>query len=86
MELRVIDPRIVDVIRRVTKNPDITAKDIRNPFLVLGWDSLMSVEIIIEIQNIFGIEMEPSEVLGIRNLGDLQELIHNKKKNGIGSS
>jgi acyl carrier protein len=86
MELRMIDPRIVDVIRRVTKNPDITAEDIKNPFLVIGWDSLMSVEIIIEIKNIFGIDIEPNDVLGIRNLGDLQKLIHKKKKNGIGSS
>jgi len=82
----VIDPRIVDVIRRVTKNPDITAEDIKNPFLVIGWDSLMSVEIIIEIKNIFGIDIEPNDVLGIRNLGDLQKLIHKKKKTEIGSS
>ena len=81
-----IDPRIVDVIRRVTKNPDITAKDIKNPFLVIGFDSLMSVEIVMEIQNIFGIDLEPNEVLRISNLGDLQKLIHKKKKTEIGSS
>jgi len=78
-----IDPRIIDVIRRVTKNPDITVESIKNPFMVIGWDSLLSIEILLEIQKVFGIEVEPYEILRIKNMGDLQKLIHDKQKNGI---
>ena len=81
--MRMIDPRIVDVIRRVTKNPDITVESIKNPFMVIGWDSLLSIEILLEIQKVFGIEVEPYEILRIKNMGDLQKLIHDKQKNGI---
>jgi acyl carrier protein len=80
MELRMIDPRIIDVIRRVTKNPDITIKNIKDPFMVLGWDSLKSVEILLEIQEVFGLEVEPNEILRIKTLWDLQKLIYNKMK------
>ena len=78
-----IDPRIIDVIRRVTKDPDITIESIKNPFMVIGWDSLLSIEILLEIQKVFGIEVEPHEILRIKNLGDLQKLIHDKQKNGV---
>jgi acyl carrier protein len=83
MGLRMIDPRIIDVIRRVTKNPDITVESVKNPFMVIGWDSLMNIEILLEIQKVFGIVVEPHEILRIKNLGDIQKLIHDKQKNRI---
>ena len=81
--MRMIDPRIIDIIRRVTKNPDITIETIKDPFMILGWDSLMSVEILLEVQKVFGIVVEPNEILRIKELGDIQKLIHDKQKNGI---
>lgn len=78
-----IDPRIIDVIRRVTKNSDITIENIKDPFMVLGWDSLMSIEILLEIQKTFGIQVEPNEILRIKNLLDLHKLIQEKQKTDI---
>ena len=75
-----IDPRIIDIIRRVTRNPDITTETMKDPFAVLGWDSLKSVEILIEIQDAFGVEIEPGEILLLRTLGDLQKLIDEKRE------
>jgi acyl carrier protein len=83
MEVRMIDPRIIDVIRRVTKNSDITIENIKDPFMVLGWDSLMSIEILLEIQKTFGIQVEPNEILRIKNLLDLHKLIQEKQKTDI---
>ncbi|MBP2674261.1 MAG: hypothetical protein H6Q84_1101 [Deltaproteobacteria bacterium] len=74
-----IDPRILDIIRKVTKNPDISRDSVADPFMVLGWDSLKSVEILIEIQEVFGVEIEPGELLLLKNLGDLQKLIDEKR-------
>jgi acyl carrier protein len=75
-----IDPRIIDVIRRVTQNPDIAIENMKDPFTVLGWDSLKSVEILLEIQRTFGIRIEPNEILRIKNLLDLHKLVHDKMK------
>jgi acyl carrier protein len=80
MGLKMIDPRIIDIIRRVTKNPDIAPETIKDPFTVLGWDSLKSIEILLEIQEVFGIEVEPYDILRIKDLGDLQKLIHDKQE------
>jgi acyl carrier protein len=80
MELKVIDPRIIDVIRRVTGNPDIPIETDKDPFTVYGWDSLKSVEILLAIQEVFGIEIEPYDILRMKNLWDLQKLIYDKMK------
>ena len=78
-----IHPRVIDVIRRVTGNPDLTVESINDPFMVLGWDSLKAVEILLEIQDYFGITITPDEILHLKNAVDLQKLIDDKQKNGV---
>lgn len=78
-----IDPRIIEVIQGVMNNPDITVESLNDPFMVLGWDSLKAVEILLEIQDIFGITITPKEILHIKNAVDLQKLIHDKQNNGV---
>ena len=83
MVLKMIDPRIIEVIQGVMNNPDITVESLNDPFMVLGWDSLKAVEILLEIQDIFGITITPKEILHIKNAVDLQKLIHDKQNNGV---
>lgn len=78
-----IDPQLINIIRKVTKNPDITIEYIKDPFVFIGWDSLTSVEILLEIEEVFGIHVEPGEILRIKNLWHLQKLIHDKQKDRI---
>ena len=51
---------------------DLTAED------VPGWDSLNHVNLIIQIEQEFGIRFSNEEVTSFQNVGQLQELIEAK--------
>jgi len=45
---------------------------------VPGWDSLNHVNVILAIENHFGVRFRPIEVLKLKNIGDLQALLTSK--------
>jgi acyl carrier protein len=45
---------------------------------VPGWDSLNHVNVILAIENPFGVRFRPIEVLKLKNIGDLQALLTSK--------
>jgi acyl carrier protein len=51
---------------------ETTAKDIE------GWDSLMHVTLLVKIERTFAIKFRSSEVAGIKNVGELVDLIESK--------
>lgn len=52
--------------------PELTAKDVN------GWDSFKQVEIIITIEERFGIKMTTRELDSLRNVGDLARVVAEK--------
>ena len=42
---------------------------------VPGWDSLSQVRVIAAVEEEFGVRLRTSEILRIRNIGDLQKLV-----------
>ena len=52
---------------------EMTAKDIEK------WDSLRHIQLINEVETAFGIKFRLREVLSMKNVGDLIDLIHAKK-------
>jgi acyl carrier protein len=73
-----VDSRIIEVIRRVTDNHDLQIDKETQAFMVPGWDSMKHIEILLAIQDEYAIHIGPREVLRLKNVGDLQELIHAK--------
>jgi acyl carrier protein len=53
----------------VNVNAGTTAAD------VPGWDSLANVELMVEVEQAFGIRFRTGEVAGLRNVGELVALI-----------
>ena len=51
----------------------MSAQDIEN------WDSLHHIQLISELERAFGIKFKLREVLSMKNVGDLIDLIHIKK-------
>ncbi len=49
--------------------PQTSAKDIE------GWDSLMHVTLIVNVERAFGVKFSSSEVAALQNVGDLISLI-----------
>ncbi|WP_422925769.1 acyl carrier protein [Singulisphaera sp. PoT] len=67
-----------DVFRNVFDDEDLeisremTADDIE------GWDSVTHVTLVINIEKAFGIKFKSSEVAGLKNIGDLEDLIQSR--------
>jgi acyl carrier protein len=54
--------------------PALSAKD------VPGWDSFKQIEIIISVEERFGIKLNTREIDTLKNVGDLANVIAGKKK------
>jgi acyl carrier protein len=73
-----ITPELKRVILAALKLDDW---DINNDTIatqVPGWDSLNHVNVILAIENHFGVRFKPIEVLKLKNIGDLQALLTSK--------
>jgi acyl carrier protein len=53
--------------------PALSAKDVQ------GWDSFKQIEIIISVEERFGIKLNTREIDGLKNVGDLAAVIASKK-------
>ena len=56
----------------VTITREMTAKDIEE------WDSLRHIQLIAEVETAFGTKFKLREVLSMKNVGDLIDLLHTK--------
>ena len=52
--------------------PELSAKD------VAGWDSFKQIEIMVSVEERFGIKLNTREIDSLRNVGDLAEVITKK--------
>jgi acyl carrier protein len=57
----------------ITITREMTAQDIEK------WDSLRHIQLISEVERVFGIKFKLREVLSMKNVGDLIDLIHAKQ-------
>ena len=79
MEKEEITVKLKPVFQKVLDENDIaitretTAQDIE------GWDSLRHVQLISAVETAFGIKFKLREVMGMKNVGDLIDLIHRKQ-------
>jgi acyl carrier protein len=56
----------------ITLRPEMTARDL------VGWDSIMHVDLLIEIEERLSFEIEPDEIDRLLSVGDLADLIRLK--------
>ena len=74
-----IQAQIQDVFRSVLRQPtlvlnrDFTAND------VVGWDSLNHAILLSEVQKHFGIRFSVSEVIALKTVGELVDLVSSKQ-------
>lgn len=53
--------------------PETSAKDVE------GWDSMRQIEILMGIEERFGLKFNTKEIDGLKNIGDLVAVIQSKK-------
>lgn len=70
--------RLADVIRDVFDDDDIVVTRATTAADVEGWDSLMHVTLMLRVESAFGIRMNSSEVTGLKDVGQLVDMIDKK--------
>jgi acyl carrier protein len=71
-----IDERLTEIFREVFDNDSIvvhretTARDIE------GWDSLAHLRLVLAIEGRFALRLPSTKVAGLKNVGDMIDLIH----------
>ena len=72
--------RLREVLARFFDNPALTVDAATTARSVPGWDSLSNVELMVEIEEAFGIRFRTGEIAGLRNLGELVAVIARRTK------
>ena len=79
MEKQEIVVKLKPVFQKVLDENDITITREMTAQDVEGWDSLRHVQLVSAVESAFGIKFKLREVLSMKNVGDLIDLIHIKK-------
>jgi acyl carrier protein len=67
--------RLTRVFREVFDDPNIVVRPDMTADHVERWDSLSHVDMIILVEEEFGIRIPTLEVMGLKNVGDLVQII-----------
>lgn len=70
--------RLTGVFRSVFANETLTLSRATTAQDVDGWDSLMHINLIVAIEREFKMRFTTREITGLRNFGDLMDLIARK--------
>jgi acyl carrier protein len=73
-ELEILS-RVREVFVRFFDDPRLSVDTDTTASMVPGWDSLANVELMVEVEQSFGIRFRTGEVAGLKNVGELVSLI-----------
>lgn len=70
--------KLNDIFKNLFKNDQIQIKRENTADDIEGWDSITHLDLIVAVEETFGIEINGFDVMGLRNVGDLLDLIERK--------
>ena len=79
MDKNDINVTLTSVFQRVFQEPGLTVTRETTAREVAKWDSLRHIEMITDVEATFAVKFSLREVLKLKNVGDLIDLIHAKK-------
>jgi acyl carrier protein len=68
-----------EIFRRVFDNPELTVGPQTTADDVSGWDSLSHVNLILAVEEAFGLKISNRELLGLQNVGDLVACVERRR-------
>ena len=74
-----ISSNLKSVFQKVFEENDIAISREMTARDIASWDSLRHIQLISEVERAFGIKFKLREVLSMKNVGDLIDLIHAKQ-------
>lgn len=72
--------KVTEIIRKVVQKKNIELRVETSSKDVAGWDSLRHVMIIAEVEKEFGITIDFMEILEIKTIGDICQVVANHQK------
>lgn len=71
-----MEEKIVEIVRNVLEddNVDINTSQTNNA----RWDSMAQLNLIVELESVFGLSLEPEEISSIKSVKDIIETVNNK--------
>ncbi|MDH2909999.1 MAG: acyl carrier protein [Candidatus Eremiobacteraeota bacterium] len=70
--------RFVNLISEILRIPPKEVVDAAGMDDIGTWDSLSHMQLIITIESEYGIELSAEEIVGMRTVGKIRELLHSK--------
>jgi len=71
--------RLTEILREVFDDDTVTARPDLTADQVAGWDSFAHLRVIFTVEQAFGVSFAASEISGLKNVGELAQLIQAKK-------
>ncbi|MCA1686007.1 MAG: acyl carrier protein [Planctomycetia bacterium] len=68
-------PRLNQVFQDVFDDDEITVSRATTAKDIDGWDSLMHVTLLVNVEKAFGVKFSSTEVAGLKSVGELEDLI-----------
>lgn len=78
MDRKEIFERLNKVFREVFDDDSITVTDATTAADIDGWDSLMHITLISAVEDEFDIAFQMKEVVKMKNVGDMVDIIENE--------
>jgi acyl carrier protein len=78
MDRDALKAKLTDIFRKTFDNDELTISESTTADDVAGWDSLSHINLVLAVERGFGIRLTTREVRGMKNVGDLVELIAKK--------
>jgi acyl carrier protein len=78
MDRDTVKARLTDIFRRTFADDTIELRDSMTADDVKGWDSLNHINLILAAERGFNVRLSTREVKGLKNVGNLIELLHKK--------
>jgi acyl carrier protein len=75
-------PRLNEVFRSVFDDPELTVSPATTAKDVPGWDSIVHITLVIEIERQFNVKFRMAEIEKLRNVGDLVSILAAKQARG----
>jgi acyl carrier protein len=70
--------KLEELFAKILREPVSMLSNDASPATVRGWDSLRHIELVMAAETQYGVQFETSEVVTIRTLGCLRELLQQR--------
>ena len=73
-----LDDRLAEVFRDIFDDPEMQIHDAMTAQDVESWDSLMHIQLLFQVEHVFGVQFAGEEAADLADVGELKRLLRAK--------